>query len=80
MPLSAAQCRGARTYIGWTAAEVAEAAGVSIMTVKRLEGGQQIRPTSLGKIAAAFTAQGVTFLAAGEPSPGGGAGFRVAIE
>ena len=63
--------------MGWTAADVAEAAGVGIMTVKRLEGGQPMNAASVRKIAEAFAAGGVTFIAAGDSSPDGGDGFRV---
>lgn len=79
MHLTAAQCRAARAYLGWTAADVAAAAGVGIMTVKRLEGGQPMNAASIGKIVGAFAAGGVTFIAAGESSPDGGDGFRVAV-
>ncbi|GAA3714504.1 hypothetical protein GCM10022268_24050 [Sphingomonas cynarae] len=79
MHLTAAQCRSARAYLGWTAADVAAAAGVGIMTVKRLEGGQPMNAASIDKIVAAFAAGGVTFITAGESSPDGGDGFRVTV-
>ncbi len=77
MHLSAAQCRAARTYLGWTAADVATAAGVGIMTVKRLEGGQVMNDASINKIFEAFAAGGITFIAAGEASQEGGDGVRL---
>lgn len=77
MHLTAAQCRAARAYLRWTAADVAAAASTGIMTVKRLEGGEAINPGSAAKIAEAFAAAGVTFITAGESSPDGGDGLRV---
>ncbi|WP_125944090.1 XRE family transcriptional regulator [Sphingomonas sp. ABOLG] len=77
MLLTAAQCRSARAYLGWTAGDVAKAAGVGIMTVKRLEGGQPMQDSSVSKIMQAFTAAGISFIAAGEASTDGGEGFRV---
>ncbi len=79
MHLTAAQCRAARAYLRWTAADVAAAAGTGIMTVKRLEGGEAINPGSAVKIAEAFAAAGVTFITAGESSPDGGDGLRVSV-
>ena len=78
MSLTLAQCRADRALLDWSVAELASAASVGIMTVKRLESGQVIRPGSIGKIIAAFTAAGVTFIAAGESSPDGGEGVRLA--
>ena len=78
MHVTAAQCRSARAYLGWTAADVAQAAGIGIMTVKRLEGGQPVNAASITKISTAFATGGVTFIAAGESSPDGGEGFRAA--
>ena len=79
MAVTAAQCRSARSYLGWTAADVAAAAGVGIMTVKRLEGGEPMNAASIDKITAAFIGAGIVFIAAGESSPDGGEGFRCAL-
>lgn len=78
MHLTAAQCRAARAYLRWTAAEVAAAAGTGIMTIKRLEGGEAINAGSVAKIVEAFATAGVTFITAGESSSDGGEGMRFA--
>lgn len=77
MDLTVAQCRAARALLGWTAAEVATAAGIGIMTVKRFEGGQTINAVSIGKIRTALVDAGITFIAAGERSQDGGDGLRL---
>jgi len=77
MHLTAAQCRAARAYLGWTAADVATTAGVGIMTVKRLEGGQAMNEASITKIVDAFASGGIAFIAAGEASQDGGDGLRL---
>jgi transcriptional regulator with XRE-family HTH domain len=77
MDLTVAQCRAARALLGWTAAEVATAAGIGIMTVKRFEGGQTVNAVSIGKIRTALVDAGITFIAAGEPSQDGGDGLRL---
>jgi transcriptional regulator with XRE-family HTH domain len=76
MELTVAQCRAARALLGWTAAEVATAAGIGIMTVKRFEGGQAMNPVSVAKIKTALTDVGISFIARGEMSSGGGEGVR----
>ncbi len=77
MDLTVAQCRAARALLGWTAAEVATAAGMGIMTVKRFEGGQTVNAVSIGKIRTALVDAGIMFIAAGEPSQDGGDGLRL---
>ena len=77
MDLTVAQCRAARALLGWTAAEVATAAGIGIMTVKRFEGGQTVNAVSIGKIRLALVDAGITFIAAGERSQDGGDGLRL---
>lgn len=63
--------------LSWSMGDLAAAAGVGIMTLNRFESGQTIRPGSIDKIIAAFTAAGITFIAAGELSPVGGEGARL---
>lgn len=76
MDLTVAQCRAARALLGWTAAEVATAAGIGIMTVKRFEGGQKMNTASIAKLKAALEEAGIRFIAAGDSSPDGGEGVR----
>jgi transcriptional regulator with XRE-family HTH domain len=69
------QLRAARALTGLSQAEVAEAAGVSIPTLKRAEAGGPIKVAedTIGAIAKALEKAGVEFIA----ENGGGAGVRM---
>jgi transcriptional regulator with XRE-family HTH domain len=69
------QLRAARSLVGWSQAQVAEKAGLSIPTVKRAEGQGAIVASAdaVAAIRAALEAAGVEFLA----ENGGGAGVRL---
>jgi transcriptional regulator with XRE-family HTH domain len=69
------QLRAARALTGLSQAEVAEAAGVSIPTLKRAEAGGPIKVAddTIGAIAKALEKAGVEFVA----ENGGGAGVRM---
>jgi transcriptional regulator with XRE-family HTH domain len=72
---SSAQLRAARALLGWSQQALADAAGVSSMTVKRAEGSGN-PPASADAVAAlraALEAAGVEFI----PENGGGAGVRL---
>ncbi|PQO24462.1 transcriptional regulator [Rhodobacteraceae bacterium WD3A24] len=73
--ISSVQLRAARSLIGWSQAQVAEAAGVSIPTVKRAEGASAIGASeqSVDSIRSALEAAGVEFIA----ENGGGPGVRL---
>jgi len=77
MGLTVAQSRAARALLDWTKMQLAEAASVGIMTVNRFEGGQPIADGSRRKLQIAFTAAGISFIAAGETSSDGGEGVRL---
>jgi transcriptional regulator with XRE-family HTH domain len=70
------QLRAARALTGLSQAEVAEAAGVSIPTLKRAEAGGAIKVAgeTVAAIAKALEKAGVEFI----PENGGGAGVRLA--
>jgi transcriptional regulator with XRE-family HTH domain len=70
------QLRAARALTGLSQAEVAEAAGVSVPTLKRAESSGPIRVTkeTIAQIAKALEKAGVEFI----PENGGGAGVRLA--
>jgi len=73
------QLRQARAALGWTQAKVAETAGVSLPTVKRLESGTgylAIRLETLANLEAALTAQGVQFLESGDVATGPGVALK----
>ncbi|QRG05920.1 transcriptional regulator [Xanthobacter dioxanivorans] len=79
--LTAEQIRAARAALRWERSDLADRSGVSVPSIKRLEGmvGPLLatRMGTLDAIRRAFEAAGVTFLAAGEASVGGGPGVRL---
>jgi predicted transcriptional regulator len=75
--LSSDQIRGARAILRLSQAELADAADVSLETIKRLEamdGELKVRLDTLTKIKEALEKAGVQFI----PENGGGAGVRLA--
>jgi transcriptional regulator with XRE-family HTH domain len=72
--IEAAQVRAARALIGWSRAELADAAGVSLSIIDRFETGQPDIPAdAVAKVRAALESAGVAFI----PKNGGGAGVRL---
>jgi transcriptional regulator with XRE-family HTH domain len=73
----AREIRAARSLLGWTQLELAEAASVGIATVRRLEtAGEEIRGSveTVWKIQTALESAGIEFI----PSEGGkGPGVRL---
>ncbi|MDI9846549.1 helix-turn-helix transcriptional regulator [Rhodoblastus sp. 17X3] len=69
------QVRAARGLIGWSQTQLAEAAGLSLPTVKRFEtdNGVKVSGDAVSKMVAALEAAGVEFIA----ENGGGAGVRL---
>jgi transcriptional regulator with XRE-family HTH domain len=68
------QCKAARGLIGWNQQELAEKAGVGIVTVHQLEAGlSQPRRATLDVIRRALEAAGVEFI----DENGGGPGVRL---
>lgn len=63
MPPTGAQVRAARALLNWSARELAEAAGVSPMTIKRIEaqGGGTVRKESLDAVKQALDQAGIAF-------------------
>ena len=71
--ISASQCRAARGLLGWTQYELAEHAGVGVVTVHQVESGlTKPRRATLHVISRAFEAAGIVFIA----ENGGGEGVR----
>ncbi len=69
------QLRQARAALGWTQAKVAETAGVSLPTIKRLENGSgnlAIRLETLSSLETALKKQGIQFLESGDVATGPG--------
>lgn len=72
------QLRAARALIGWTQAQVADKANLSVPTVKRAEGAGALNASdrALTAIRAALEEAGIEFIA----ENGGGAGVRLRKE
>ena len=78
--LTAAQLRAARALLGLDQRRLAEAAGLSLPTIQRMEaseGNVRGNVDSLVKLVAALERVGVEFIAEGSPSSGGGRGVRL---
>jgi len=69
------QVRAARGLIGWSQTQLAEAAGLSLPTVKRFEtdNGVKVSDDAIARMVAALEDAGVQFI----PENGGGAGVRL---
>jgi len=79
--ISAAQMRAARALLGMDQRQLADAAGLSLPTIQRMEAsGGVIRGNvdSLMKLIAALAAAGIELINEGAVSPGGGRGVRLA--
>jgi hypothetical protein len=76
--LTVEQCRAGRALLNWSAADLASIADLSVITVKRFEGGQAVAASSLAKIADTLTSAGVLLIGDGETSVSGRAGVRLA--
>lgn len=76
MPLLKEQCRAARGLLNWSQADLAEASGVSLATIKHNEPGLgplDARESTIDKLRAALEAAGIEFIDAN----GGGPGVRL---
>lgn len=76
METSPAMIKAARSLLGWTAEELAHAAGLGVATVRRFELGTPARQSSVDAMVKALEAAGLEFIAVGGSSIGGGAGVR----
>ena len=67
--ISIAQIRAARALLDWTQPTLAEAAGLSSLTVKRLEGSapSKVSEEAIAKIRAALESAGVEFTNGSQP-------------
>ena len=75
LKVSIRQLKAARALLGWSQGDLAEAANVSIPTVKRLESGDGLlggREDTVRKLTEALEAAGIDFI-----SGNGGAGVRL---
>lgn len=78
--ITAAQMKAARALLGIDQRQLAEASGLSLPTIQRMEASDgHIRGNvdSLVKLVNAFDALGIELIAAGAVSQGGGRGIRL---
>jgi transcriptional regulator with XRE-family HTH domain len=78
--LTAAQLKAARALVGMEQRALAEASGVSLPTIQRMEASNgTVRGVieSLMKVMAALEAAGIEFINEGATSAGGGRGVRL---
>ena len=76
--LQVAQIRAARALLGWRQEDIAEAAKISVATIRRIESQEQLltgNVSTLLKIQAAFEQAGIQFIDEDET---GGLGLRMA--
>jgi transcriptional regulator with XRE-family HTH domain len=72
--ITSAQCRAARGLLSWSQQNLADRAGVSIMTIHQFEkDGSQPRRATLDVVRRAFEKAGVEFI----DENGGGPGLRL---
>ena len=72
--ITSAQCRAARGLLSWSQQNLADRAGVGIMTIHQLEkDGSQPRRATLDVVRRAFELAGVEFI----DENGGGPGVRL---
>ena len=78
--LTALQMKAARALIGMEQKALAEASGVSLPTIQRMEASDGVVRgviDSLTKVMAALEAAGIEFINEGATSTGGGRGVRL---
>ncbi len=78
--LTAAQLKAARALVGWEQRTLAEASGISVPTIQRMEASNgNVRGVvdTLTKVMTALENAGVEFIQEGSVSHGGGRGVRL---
>ncbi|WP_343869805.1 transcriptional regulator [Caenispirillum bisanense] len=78
--MTSEQVRAARMLLRWEQKDLAERAGVSLPSIKRLEtqpGPLKAHAGTIRALQTAFEDAGVEFIAEGETSAGAGAGVRL---
>ena len=72
--IAPAQCRAARGLLDWSQQELAERAGIGVVTVRQLEAGiHEPRRATLDVVRRCFETAGIEFI----DENGGGAGVRL---
>lgn len=75
------QIKSARTLLGLSQVEICEAAGISIVTLRRIESlghyAEKVSDATVAKVQHVLEEHGATFLKVGDPSPGPGVAVRL---
>jgi len=76
--LSQEDCKAARAYLNWKAGDLAEAAGVSIDTLRSFESGRSktLSASNQAAVVKALEAQGIQFLEDGQVAAGPGVAMK----
>ncbi len=80
--ITAAQLRAARALLGMDQRALAEAAGLSVPTIQRMEASEDVirgQVESLMKLIEAIEGSGVELIGQGAVSDGGGRGVRLKL-
>ena len=71
--IDASQCRAARALLNWTQPALAEASGLSAVTIRAFERGGEMRDSNRRLLLLVLERAGVEFI----PENGGGPGVRL---
>lgn len=63
--ITATQCRMARAALHWSVKDLVEASGVGQATIHRFESGDDLKPSTLSKLRAAFERHAISFTNSG---------------
>lgn len=76
--LTKEDCKAARVYLDWKAGDLAEAAGISIDTLRSFESGRSktLSATNQAALIEAFKTQGIQFLEDGDNAEGVGVALK----
>jgi transcriptional regulator with XRE-family HTH domain len=81
--ITAAQLRAARALLGIDQRQLAEVSGLSVPTIQRMEGSEEMirgNVDSLVKLIAALDSLGLELIGEGAASKGGGRGVRLKVQ
>lgn len=71
--IESSQCRAARALLEWTQPDLAQATGLSVVTIRAFEKGGEMRDSNRNLVRLTFERAGVEFI----PENGGGPGVRL---
>lgn len=64
--MNSTQCKMARVALKWSAADLANEAGIGYATVARFESGRTVEPENVEKLRACFVGHGIEFINGGK--------------